>query len=156
MTMGTLAKLVMGVAITAAGMFGADSLIGTWKWNPAKSKSNSANPLKSRTDVYEALTNGVVKVTSTRQLSDGTAIKFSYTFRYDGQEYPVTGAPYDRISTKRIDANTTFNDARKTDGAYHQTSQTVISNDGKMRTQAAKGTDASGKVVAETNIYERQ
>jgi len=69
------AKLVIGVGITAIGMFGADSMLGTWKYNAAKSKT--------------------------------TAVNYSFTFKYDGKEYPVTGAPFDTVSSKRIDANTT-------------------------------------------------
>jgi hypothetical protein len=141
------ARLVIGMAITAIGMFGADSSLGTWKFNAAKSKSTSTNPIKSQTDVREATPDGGVRTTRTGQLTDGTPSNLSYTCKYDGKECPVTGGPFDTIAVRRIDANTTSYEARKTGGKYHMMGRTVISKDGKTRTQTAKGTDAEGIVI---------
>ena len=153
----TLAKLVIGVAITAIGMFGADSSLGTWKYNPAKSKITGNYPVKSRTEVWESTPDGGVKVTRTQQDADGATINFTYTFKYDGKEYPVTGGPFDTISAKRVDANTTsFEVVKKTDGTYHQTGRNVISKDGKKKTLTAKGTDAAGKPIVATLIFDKQ
>src|ERR1017187_8613263 len=101
-----LVKVFIGLAITSIGMFGADNSIGTWKRNVEKSKSNPevANPITSLTLVREAVEGGV-KVTVTGQRKDGAAINASYTVKYDGKEYPVTGATWDTISMKQIDAN---------------------------------------------------
>ena len=153
------AKLSIGMAITAIGMFGADSSLGTWKYNAAKSKSTSTstNPIKSQTDVREATPDGGVKCTTTGQLTDGTPSNYSYTYKYDGKEYPVTGGPlFDTISVKRIDANTRSWEVRKTGGKYHATGRTVISKDGKTMTQTLKGTDAEGKPVTGTMVFDRQ
>ena len=151
-------KLVIGMAITAIGMFGADSSLGTWKMNVAKSKTTSASsPVKSRTEVYEATADGGVKVTRTQQLANGTAFNFTYVFKYDGKEYPVTGGQFDTISAKRIDANTTsFEVMNKKNGTYHQTGRSVISKDGKTRTLTAKGTDDAGKPVVATVVFDKQ
>jgi hypothetical protein len=89
------AKLVIGLAVTAIGMFGADSSIGTWKYNAAKSKSTATNPITTRTDVREATPDGAVKLTRTEQRADGTSMTVTATFKYDGKEYPATGGPYD-------------------------------------------------------------
>jgi hypothetical protein len=151
-----VAKLVVGLAITAIGMFGADSSLGTWKMNVAKSKSISTNPVKSRTDVYEATPDGGVKVTRTEVRADGTASNYSYTFKYDGKEYPVKGASYDTVSVKRIDAKTTNREIKKTGGLNHQTTRSVISKDGKTRTDTVKGTGSDGKPVDSTNVYDKQ
>ena len=128
------AKLVIGVAITAIGMFGADSTVGTWKYNAAKSKTTNTNPIKSQTDVREATPDGGVKDTRTGQLMDGTPSNYTYTYKYDGKESPVTGAPFDTISVKRIDANTTSFEVKMTGGKYHLTGRNVISKDGKTLT----------------------
>ena len=150
-------KLIVGAALTAVGMLAADSSLGTWKLNTAKSKTTGDNPAKSRTEVREATPDGGVKVTSTRQLADGTTINFSYTYKYDGKEYPVTGGPFSTISSKRVDANTiTAEVVNKADGNYHQTTQTVISKDGKTMTMNAKGTDSKGKPLTATNVFEKQ
>lgn len=150
------AKLVIGLAITAIGLFGADSSLGTWKFNAAKSKSTATNPLKSRTDIYEATPDGGVKVTSTQQRKDGTSNSYSYTFKYDGKEYPVTGGQFDTISAKRVDANSTIHETTKKGGSYHVIGQLVISKDGKTKTQTVKGTDAAGKAMTATNVYDKQ
>ena len=155
----TVAKLFIGMAIAAIGMFGADSSLGTWKYNAAKSKSTSTNPnpIKSLTVVREATPDGGVKETTTGQLMDGTPVNSSYTFKYDGKEYPVTGSrSFDTISVKRIDANTTSWEARKTGGKLHLTGRTVISKDGKTMTRTSKGTDAEGKPGAGTRVFDRQ
>ena len=148
--------LLTGLAITAGVAFAADSMVGTWKLNTAKSKFNGSFVIKSQTDVREATADGGVKVTRDAQLGDGTAIKGSYTYKYDGKEYPVTGLPFDTLSVKRVDANTATFEVKKTGGKYHVTGQTVISADGKTMTQTAKGTDAEGKPISSTSVFDKQ
>src|SRR5713226_3657805 len=108
-----LARLVIGIAITAIGVFGADNSLGTWKRNIEKSKSSSPRTVKSLTTVREA-SDGGVKVTTTGENMDGTPINSSYTAKYDGKEYPVTGAPWDTISIRQKDANTFTSETKKT------------------------------------------
>jgi hypothetical protein len=149
-------KLFIVMAITTIGAFGADNSVGTWKLNVAKSKYTGANPIKSQTDVREATPDGGVKITRTGQLENGTPSNYSYAYKYDGKEHPVTGAPFDTISVKRIDANTWSWEVKKTGGKYHATGQTVISKDGKTMTQTSTGTDADGKPVTQTLVFDRQ
>ena len=152
-----VAKLVIGVAITTIGMYGADNSIGTWKRNVAKSKSTPPidNPITSLTIVFEAVDGGV-KETVTGQRKDGAAINGGFTAKYDGKEYPVTGAPWDTISIKQIDANTFTSEQKKTGGKYHTTGRVVISKDGKTMTLTTKGTNAEGKPSSGKFIYEKQ
>jgi hypothetical protein len=151
-----VAKLFIGMAITAIGMFGADSSLGTWKLNAAKSKTTSTNPTKSQTNVREATPDGGIKVTRTGQMADGTAVNASYTCKYDGKECPATGGQYNTISIKRVDANTTSYEVRMTGGKYHMTGRSVISADGKTMTQISTGTDAAGKPVTQTVVFDKQ
>ncbi len=90
-----VARLVIGVAIASVVMFAADSSVGTWKYNTAKSKSTSSKAIKSQTDVREATPDGGAKLTRTTEYADGSTVNYSVTFKYDGKEYPATGAPYD-------------------------------------------------------------
>jgi hypothetical protein len=76
--------------------FAADDSLGTWKLNMDKSKFSPAAPVKSLSSVRDAVDSGL-KVTTTGEQADGTAINASYTAKYDGNETPVTGAPYDTI-----------------------------------------------------------
>jgi hypothetical protein len=149
----SVAKLAIGVAITVMGMFAADNSVGTWKLNPARSTSS---PLKSRTDTREVLPDGSVKVTRTEQSAAGESSDSAYTYKYDGREYPVAGGQFDTISVKRVNPNTIAWEVKKTDGKYHQKGRNVVSKDGKTLTQTFKGTDAEGKTVHGTNVYERQ
>jgi len=152
-----MARLVIGTAITAIGMFGADNSLGTWQRNIAKSKSSPplSNPITSMKIVREA-SDGGVKSTSTGQRKDGTAINSTYTAKYDGKEYPVTDAPWDTISIKQRDANTFTTETKKTGGKYHAIGRTVISKDGKTMTLTNKGADAEGKPVTNTIVYKKQ
>jgi hypothetical protein len=152
-----VAKLVIGVAITTIGMYGADNSIGTWKRNVAKSTSTtpSKNPIKTLTLVYEP-SDGGVKLTVTGELQDGSAINSSSTVKYDGKEYPVTGAPWDTTSVKQIDANTFTFENKKTGTKFHTTGRSVISKDGKTMTTTVKGTDAEGKPTSAKVVYDKQ
>ena len=60
-------------------------------------------------DKVEATPDGGVKVTRTGQFTDGTSNEGTYSYKYDGKESSAaaTGLPFDKISVKRIDANTT-------------------------------------------------
>jgi hypothetical protein len=152
-----LVKLFIGTAITSIAMFGADNSIGTWKRNIEKSKSTppATNPITSLSIVNEAVDGGV-KVTATGQLKDGTAINYSSTDKYDGKEYPATGAPWDTISMKQVDANNLTFEAKKAGGKYQVTGRTVISKDGKTMTTTTKGTNAEGQPSSGTLVYEKQ
>src|SRR5438105_6139641 len=106
-----LCKLLVGLAITlplafVPLAFGADdNFLGTWKLNLEKSKFDPGPPPKSMTVTIEAAEDGV-KVTTTGESADGTPINGSFTAKYDGKDYPVTGGPADSIATKEVDANT--------------------------------------------------
>jgi hypothetical protein len=152
-----IAKLMVGVAITTIGMYGADNSIGTWKRDVAKSTSTppATNPITSLTIVLEAVDGGV-KETVTGQLKDGTPINGGFTAKYDGKEYPVTGAPWDTISIKQIDANTFTSEVKKAGGKLHSEGRMVISKDGKTMTLTTRGTNAEGKPSSGKAIFEKQ
>ena len=138
--------------------WGADNSIGTWKVNIEKSKYTPAPlPVTSLTSVREAVPGGV-KVTNSGERTDGSTINASYTAKYDGSPTEVTGsgAPYDSIAVKQVDADTFTYEARQTNGKYHASGRTVISRDGKTMTTTAKGTDANGAPMALTLVYEKQ
>jgi hypothetical protein len=152
----TLSMLLIALATTAVVMFAADSSVGTWRLNAAKSKFKGSYVVKSQTDVRAAIPDGGVEVTRTGQLADGTSVKGSFTYKYDGKEYPATGLAFDVLSVKRIDANTTAFVVKKAGGKYHLTGQNVISADGKTMMQTAKGTDADGKPISSTVVFDKQ
>jgi hypothetical protein len=149
-------KLLIGLAITVTAMFAADNSLGTWKYNPAKSKTSSADKMKGRTDVREATPEGGVKVTRTEEPSSGAPSNATFAYKYDGKDYPATGTRFETISSKQVDPNTTTWEVKRADGKYHQMGKNVVSKDGKTLTQTFKGTDSEGKPVHGTNVYDRQ
>lgn len=153
----SITKLIIGAAITAAGAFGADNSLGTWKLNVAKSKLGTSPSMafKSLTTTREA-SDGGVKVTTTGERPNGEAINSSYTAKYDGKEHPVTGAPWDTVAIKQVNANTFTSTTTKKGGKYHRTGRTVISKNGKTMTTTLKGTDEEGKPANTTLVYEKQ
>jgi hypothetical protein len=150
-----LQKFILGIAITVTGAFAADNSLGTWKLNMEKSKFTPSAPVKSLTATREVSDDGV-KVITTGERADGTPINGSYTAKYDGKEYPVTGAPYDSIAIKHVNANT-FTTIQKNSGTkYNTTTRAVISKDGKTMTIRVRGTGTDGSQVGYTMVYEKQ
>jgi hypothetical protein len=149
-------KIFVGYVIAAAPMAGADSAVGVWKLNPAKSSSTSANSVKSRTEEYQVTPGGGVKITRTDQRADGSVSNYSYAFRCDGKEYPVTGALYDTVSCRRLNADTTTMEVRKSHGKLRIVTRNVVSNDGKTKTQINKGIDVDGKSITSSYVYDKQ
>ena len=146
----TLMLCFVGVAVCLAD----DANIGTWKLNEAKSKIGPGAP-KNNMVVYEAAGDSV-KVTVDGTDSDGKAIHNEWTGKYDGQDYPVTGDPNsDARSLKRIDDHTLGLTVKKGDKVT-TTGRIVVSADGKTRTVTTTGTDAKGKKVSSTAVYDKQ
>jgi hypothetical protein len=155
---GIFRRALVISAIATVAALGADNSIGTWKVNTAKSKSTPAPlPVKSLTSMREAAPGGV-KVTNSGERADGAAINATYTAKYDGSASAVTGsgAPYDSISVKQVNANTFTYEAKNANGKYHATGRIVISADGKTMTSTSKGTNANGEPTTMTLIYEKQ
>lgn len=147
------------LAITSAAVaFAADHSLGTWKLNVEKSKySPGPFPVKSLSTTRDADGDGV-KATTTGERSDGSAINATYTAKYDGSPASVSGqgAPYDTISIKQVNANTFTYETKNSTNKYHASGRLVVSKDGKTMTMKASGTDADGKPMTVTLVYEKQ
>jgi hypothetical protein len=150
-----LTQITIGVVVTAIGAFAADNSLGTWKLNMEKSKFSPSTPVKSLSTVREASDDGI-KVTTTGEQAGGTAINSNYVAKYDGSESPVTGAPYDTISIKQVNANTFTYSAKKKDGKYSVTARSVVSKDGKTMTNTIKGMNTDGKAYNATMVWDKQ
>ena len=149
-TVLTLALCFVGVAVC----FAADSFMGTWKLNEAKSKIAAGSP-KNTAVVYEAAGDNV-KVTVDGTDGDGKPLHNEWTGKFDGGDYPVTGdATSDMRSYKKVDEHTlTF--TGKKDGKETLSGRIVISADGKTRTVTVTATDSKGKKVTGTAVYNKQ
>ena len=146
---------VLSVCLAAAAVcFAADAFSGTWKLNEAKSKAG-AGLGKNSTVTYETMGDSV-KVTIEGTTADGKAFKDEWTGKFDGKDYAVTGdATSDMRSYKRVDDHTLTFTATK-GGKVTMTGRVVISADGKTRTVTTTITDASGKKISSSGVYDKQ
>ncbi len=146
----TLAALFSVVSVC----FAADANMGTWKLNETKSKMSADAP-KNGTVVYEAAGDSV-KVTVDGMDAGGKATHNEWTGKFDGKDYAVTGDPAsDMRSYKRVNDHTLSMTVKK-DGKMTMSGTIKVSADGKSRTVAVHGTDAKGKKVTSTAVYDKQ
>lgn len=147
--------LALALGFTGAAIAHAqEPQMGTWKLNEAKSKI-PAGFQKNTTVVYAAQGDSV-KVTTDGTGGDGAAIHTEWTGMFDGKDYPLTGDP-----TADARAYTKVNDhtlaiANKKGGKATLSGRIVVSADGKTRTLSISGTNAAGKKVSETAVYDKQ
>lgn len=155
-----LTILAFAVALAAPVIMRAQNnpVIGTWKLNLAKSKYSPGPLPKSLTTKNELAGNGI-KNTAEGIAGDGSRIAYSYPVNYDGKDYPITGVGYpngaDSVAFKQIDANTIDGTMKKA-GKVVQTTRTVYSKDGKLRTVNSKGTSESGQPTNNLGVFDRQ
>ena len=146
----TLALCFVAVAVA----FASNPNMGTWKLNEAKSKFPPMAP-KNNTVVYEAVGDNV-KVTVDGTDGEGKPTHNEWTGKFDGKDYPLTGDPAsDTRSYKKVDDRTTELTNKK-DGKVTVAGRIVVSADGKSRTVTVSGTDAKGKKVKYTAVYDKQ
>jgi hypothetical protein len=145
-----LATLALGVAARAG-----DQHSGTWKMNPAKSTYNPGLAAKSVTLRIESDENSI-KINAEGTGGDGNPTHVEYNAKFDGKDYPVTGAPgADMVSVKRIDTNT-VEATLKNAGQTVMTVRSTVSKDGKTRTSVFKGKDAQGHDVNNVVVYDKE
>ena len=145
----TLAACFLAVAVSFAG----NPNMGKWKLNEAKSKLSPGAP-KNTMVVYEAAGDNI-KVTVDGIDAAGKPIHNEWTGKFDGKNYPVTCDPTsDARSYKKIDdrtlALTLWHHGRVT-----ATGRIMVSVDGKSRTVTTNGTDANGKKIKSTAVYDK-
>jgi hypothetical protein len=146
----TLVLCLVGLTLCYAD----DPNMGTWKLNEAKSKLAAGGP-KNHTVVYAADGDNV-KVTVDGTDADGKPTHNEWTGKFDGKDYPVTGdAASDSRSYKKINDRKLELTAKK-DGKVTMAGTIVVSADGKSRTVKVSGTDAKGKKISTTGVYDKQ
>jgi hypothetical protein len=150
------ALVVMSVLVFTAVVIAADTNLGTWKLNLAKSNYSPGPAPKSQTLKIEAWGDDGVKYTADGFGADGKPTHTEFQAKYDGKDYPFKGNPdADVLSYKRIDANTL--EATTTLKGKNATAvKVVVSADGKTRTVTQTGTNAQGQALNVSSVYEKQ
>jgi hypothetical protein len=134
--------------------FASNPNLGAWKLNEAKSKIVPGTP-KNITVTYSAAGDSI-KGTIDGVDGQGKPTHNDWTGKFDGKDYPVTGDPNsDMRAIKQID-NHNYDLTVKKGGKVTMTGKAVVSADGKTRTVTISGTDASGKKVTSTAVYDKQ
>lgn len=147
---------VLTLAVPAASLRAQapDPASGTWELNLAKSKFSPGPAPKSQTRTY-TVTGDEVKYSLKGIDAEGKPTLVEYTAKYDGKDYPLTGAPdFDTISLKRLNATTTQATLKK-GGKVVQTTRRVVSKDGKSLTLTTKGTNAKGQAVSNVAVFDK-
>ena len=146
-----LVALFVAVAVCVAA---DDVNMGTWKLDEAKSKI-AAGSAKNNTVVY-AVDGDNVKVTVDGVDAKGNPTHTEWTGKYDGKDYPVTGDPdTDMRSYRRVNDHT-LRITQKKDGKVTSMIHIVVAADGKSRTVTTTTTDANGKKIISTSVYDKQ
>jgi hypothetical protein len=97
-----------------------------------------------------------VKVTVDGTDSDGKPTHNVWIGKFDGKDYPVTDDPSsDTRSYTKIDDRTLGLNIKK-NGRLTISGRIVVSADGKSRTVTTSGTDATGKKISSTAVYDKQ
>src|SRR6202035_5524076 len=100
----------------AAIALGADNTLGTWKYNPAKSKAAPGVPAITNLTVTRESTSGGVKITAKGERADGSKIDNVTDAKYDGKPVSVTGGggvPWDTTALKQVNADTVTEERSK-------------------------------------------
>ena len=147
-----IAVLALSMAAQAA-----DSFVGKWEWNKAKSKGSSPEEVAA-TVVFKARPDGGLTVNLIQRFKDGTTVTWDYSCSDDGKECPakVSDGAYDTVSVKRVDAQKIIVVMTKKGGKYNVTSTSITSKDGKSISGTGEGTDANGKPVSRTFFFDRK
>ena len=159
MKQSLLALVVLAICLVAPTLMKADAsaLVGTWKLNLEKSRFTGAPAPKSLTRTITADGDNVT-YTFDGVAGDGSALKYSFTVKYDGKDYPITGTGpngSDHITLKQVNSHMTQGTLKAGDKVV-ATVHTTVSHDGKTSTVNSKGTDKDGKPVKQNQVYDKQ
>ena len=127
--------------------------MGTWKLNEAKSKFSGK--ARNHTVVYEAA-GDQTKVTVDGVDENGAAVHSEWTGKFDGKDYPVTGDANSDVRSYRMINKNTLALSGKKNGKVTLSGRVVVSRDGKTRTVTTTATNAQGKKVTNTAVYDKQ
>lgn len=150
--------IVLLAALASTPLFAGDNpALGTWKLNLEKSKFTGAPAPKELTRTLAA-DGDSVKYTFAGTAADGSALAYSFTVKYDGNEYSVEGNPpggFDKVAFKKVN-DRTYTVTQKRAGKEVGSGKATVSKDGKTTSVVLKYTDASGKSVSTTTLYDKQ
>ena len=151
--------LLIGTLFTlgcaAVAVESPDPVIGTWTLNVAKSKFTPGPAPKSGTRIYAPSGDGIA-MTVSQVAADGSTSPSQSTYKYDGQDYAITGVPgVDMLSLKKVNG-TTVNATMKLSGKVVGSTVRSISRHGKVLTLTTHAKSPDGKKYSYVAVYDKQ
>jgi hypothetical protein len=132
-----------------------DPVLGTWRLNVERSTFTPGPGWRSQTRTYRATSQGV-SVTWSGVDAGGETMQVSYTYAYDGRDYPMVGsASYDTLNAVRVDARTVRSEEKR-DGAIVGIAVRTVSPDGRLLTITDEGTNRRGRPFSQVLVFDRQ
>jgi len=152
---GIVCSVVLAVLALSTLALAADVTAGTWKLNAAKSKYNQPTTQKYDTVMIED-NGGEIQMTLDGTDAAGQPIHTTWTGKYDGKFYPVTGdATTAERAYKQVGTHTFMVTGKDKEGKITTHVRIVYSANGKVRTVTASGTQ-NGEKFSETAVYDKQ
>lgn len=147
---------IFGLGLSTAHAASSDDpVLGTWRLSVAKSNFTPGPGWQSQIRVYQATEDGVA-VTWTGMDAKGETMRVSYTYAYDGRDYPMLGsASYDTLNAVRIDERTVRSEEKR-DGKIMGIAVRTVSPDGKVLTITDEGTNRKGQSFSQLLVFDRQ
>ena len=132
-----------------------DPVLGTWRLNVERSTFTPGPGWRSQTRTYRATPAGV-SVSWEGVDAGGERMEVSYTYAYDGRDYPMVGsASYDTLNAVRVDARTVRSEEKR-DGAIVGIAVRTVSPDGRLLTITDQGTSRRGRPFSQILVFDRQ
>ena len=143
--------LALGIAAVSLAQ---NPQIGTWKLNEGKSDI-PAGAQKNTTVTY-AMDGDNIKVTTDGVDPSGKPMQTSWTGKFDGKDYPLTGDSSADARTYTLINGRNLTLENKKDGKVVMTGHVTVTSDGKHRTLKSTATDAAGKKISVKAVYDKQ
>ena len=151
----TRVAVTLAFCLLAAGVcFAQNPFIGTWKLNDAKSKFGPG-ATKNTTVTYEVSGDNIT-VTVDGMDSAGKPVHNVWVGKFDGKAYPLTGGSEGSTRSYRKIGMRTLAFTERSGGKIAVAGRIVTSADGKSRTVTSTSTDASGKKIHSTAVYDKE
>jgi hypothetical protein len=132
-----------------------DPVLGIWRLNVERSRFTPGPGWRSQVRTYRATPEGV-SVSWSGVDAGGQTMRVSYTYAYDGRDYPMVGsASYDTLNAVRVDARTVRSEEKR-GGVIVGVAVRSVSPDGRLLTITDEGTNRSGRPFSQVLVFDRQ
>jgi len=151
-----LLACLFGFAGSGAPAHSADDpVLGTWRLNVERSTFTPGPGWRSQLRTYRAVPEGV-SVNWSGVDAGGETMQVSYTYAYDGRDYPMVGsASYHTLNAIRVDARTVRSEEKRA-GVVVGIAVRTVSPDGRLLTITDEGTNRRGRPFSQVLVFDRQ